>query len=131
MHKLTFTENQIETIKNIIEDKDHQKCIVHKSFNTVWIHGETSDTELRISFLGNLRLIISRVKFQNQRCGIMSTLLEELKEICLENNVHTICMQSVETKEMLNFCIKQQFKPDPYCTFDYDGDLYGDYLLTV
>lgn len=131
MHNLTFTENQIKTIKNIIEDKDHQKCTVHMSFNTVWIQGETSDTELRISFLGNLRLIISRVKFQNQRCGIMSTLLEELKEICLENNVHTICIQSVETKEMINFCIKQQFKPDPYCTFDYDGDLYGDYLLTV
>ena len=131
MHNLTFTENQLETIKNIIEDKDQQKCTVHKSFNTVWIHGETSDTEFRISFLGNFRLIISRVKFQNQRCGIMSTLLEELKEICLENNVHTICMQSVETKEMINFCIKQQFKPDPYCTFDYDGDIYGDYLLTV
>ena len=95
MYNLTFAENQIETIKNIIEDKDHQKCIVHKSFNTVWIHGETSDAELRISFLGNLRLIISRVKFQNQRCGIMSSLLEELKEICLE---HAVCCDRRDDK---------------------------------
>ena len=131
MCNLTFTEDQIKTIKNIIEYKDHQKCVVYKSFNTVWIQGETSDTEFRISFLCNFKLIISRVKFQNQRHGIMSSILEELKEICLENNVHTICMQSVVTKEMINFCIKQQFKPDPYCTFDYDGNIYGDYLLTV
>ena len=131
MCNLTFTEDQIETIKNIIEDKDHQKCTVHKSFGTVWIQGETSDTEFRISFLFNFKLIISRVKFQNQRHGIMSSLLEELKSICLGNSVHIICMQSVVTKEMINFCIKQQFKPDPYCTISKDGNIYGDYLLTI
>lgn len=131
MLHLTFTEPQIATLKKIIETQDHQSCIVTKSFNTVWIQGEESDTEFRICFLGNLKLIISRVKFQNQRQGILSFLLEELKKICLENDVHVICIQSVVTKKMINFCLKHHFEPDPYATFLNDGDIYGDYLLHI
>ena len=129
MH-LEFTDEQIQRIKFVIDQKDETDCAINRSFNTVWL--ADNETEFRFGFLGRYKLVISRVCFAHRRQGILSDILGILKSICLENDVHNITMQSVETKEMIAFCVKNGFIPDKYSTFqDEEGDIYGDYILKI
>ena len=59
----------------------------------------------------------------------MSLLLYALKEICEDDGVHRIVMQSVLTREMEVFCHKAGFRVDPNATMEVDGILTGDYIL--
>lgn len=127
---LEFTEAQITKIKEIIEHNEHVICTVDNTLETIWIHDDTFDTEFRFTFQGHHKLIISRVFFRNMRCGTLTTLLTELQKICIENNVHNIIIQSAETPEIVNFCNKNHFKPDPFSTMLADELVIGDYILT-
>ena len=129
---LKLPDAEISKMKNIIEQKDEVSCDVNKSFGTIWIRSINSETEFRFAFLGTIRCIISRVCFEHRRCGIMTSLLDEIKRICLENGVHTIVIQSVETEEMMKFCLKNGFKADQNASFvSEDGLLLGDYILSI
>ena len=96
---------------------------------TVWITSDDGENELRVSFLCNFALVISRVRFSIKRHGTMSLLLDALKEICEDYGVHRIVMQSVLTREMEVFCHKAVFRADPNATMEVDGILTGDYKL--
>lgn len=128
MH-LQMTGDQIIHIKNIIEEMDHVVCTADSTFSTVWIHDEEFHTEFRFAFTGHIKLVISRVCFTHRRSGIMTTLLSKLKDICLEYDVHTITIQSVETPEMVNFCKKNGLRPDTVSSIEIGGIAYGDYIL--
>ena len=91
--------------------------------------GDDGENELRVSFLCNFALVISRVRFSIKRHGTMSLLLDALKEICEDYGVHRIVMQSVLTREMEVFCHKAGFRADPNATMEVDGILTGDYKL--
>ena len=88
---------------------------IHRGIREVWFRG-TEGIELRLLFLGRLRLTISRVAFENQRCGTMSKI---------------IVVQSVETLEMAAFCLKHHFQPDVNVSMEIDGILIGDYKLKI
>lgn len=126
---LELTEEQTQQLVNIIEKKQDCACEVANSMHTVWITSDDGENELRVAFLGNFALVISRVGFENKRRGTMTALLSVLKEICESYGVHRIIMQSVLTKEMEAFCRKSGFTPDPNSTVEVDRLLTGDYFL--
>ena len=129
MLKCILTEDEIIILKNIIDKHNNCDCNWNISFSTIWFQDD--EVELRISFLQNIKLIISRVCFINKRNGTMSEILEKLKEICQKNHIKLICMQSVLTDEMINFCKKNDFLPDEYSSYEIDGKIFGDYILTL
>lgn len=56
---LTFQMNKedIETLKNMIEDRESCNLIVEESLNSVWLYSQTTESELRLTFLKNIKLI--------------------------------------------------------------------------
>lgn len=100
---LELTKEQTQRLVNIIEDKQGCICNVSNSMRTVWITSDDGENELRVSFLGNFALVISRVRFSIKRHGTMSLLLD--------------------------FCHKAGFRADPNATMEVDGILTGDYIL--
>lgn len=128
---MPLTEKEITEIKELLEAKDHCKVIPQKSFNTIWFRGDNGETELRLNFLGNLKLIVSRVCFHNRRQGTMTAVMHLLEGYCKKYGIIKLCIQSVETKKMDEFCKKWDIKPDPYASFQIDGFTAGDHIKDI
>lgn len=64
---LELTKEQTQRLVNIIEDKQGCICNVSNSMRTVWITSDDGENELRVSFLCNFALVISRVRFSIKR----------------------------------------------------------------
>ncbi len=47
--------------------------------------------------------------------GTMTEIYEYLRTFCKEKGIKKIVVQSVETKEMADFCLKHKMEPNPYC----------------
>ena len=124
--KVPLTNDEIQKIKTIIDTKNNCESTISINFNTIWFYD--GEVELRLNFLS--KLIVSRVNFTNKRQEIMSEILKVLKDICNKYNIEEICIQSVLTKEMQNFCNKNGFVPDSYTILN-DDVLCGDYLLKI
>lgn len=131
MQRLCLSNEQIERLQAIIESKQNCKCQADVSFSTVWITSDDGVSELRVSFLGDLELIVSRVGFNHKRRGTMTAVLEELKKICAEAGVSKIVIQSVLTPEMQAFCHAQHIEPDKNTTMQAGEVLVGDYFLMI
>lgn len=131
MQRLCLSNEQIERLQAIIESKQNCKCQADVSFSTVWITSDDGASELRVSFLGDLELIVSRVGFNHKRRGTMTAVLEELKKICAEAGVPKIVIQSVLTPEMQAFCHAQHIEPDKNTTMQVGDVLVGDYYLML
>ena len=91
---LELTKEQIQQLVDTIESKQDCHCSVSNSMRTIWITSSDGENELRVAFLGNFALVLSRVEFAHKRCGTMTAILFALKKICEENGVHRIIIQS-------------------------------------
>lgn len=112
-------------LKLIIECKNNCKLNYSSSFNSFWFN-DWIDNELRLLFLNNISLTISRVSFHNKRIGTMTNILKEIISFCEKNNIERIVVQSVLSEEMANFCIKNNFTKQDN---DISLGFYGDYIL--
>lgn len=119
----------INNIKDIIEQKQNCKLQLNKTFNTYWIIDKNN--EFRISSIGKYQIVISRVEFQNKRLGTMTAIINLLKEYCSKEHIPQICIQSVETKEMMNWCIKNNFIPNENAIIFINDLILGDYLFNI
>lgn len=123
-------------LKKIIEENNECKLNYSDSFNSFWLN-DYNGNELRILFLENIQLTVSRVSFQNKRKGTMTKILKELIVFCQKNNINKIIIQSVLTLEMANFCLKNNFKKTDYMFLiesetNPENKFYsGDYLLEI
>lgn len=116
----------------IIESRDEVKIDTNiSSFgNSIYIYSSCCESELYIKKSLD-SLIISRVQFRNKRTGIMTEVLNELTKVAKSYNLKKIKCESVMTKEMSKFCIKNKFKqlPSSYCMSGYE--YIGDYELEL
>lgn len=119
-------ENKIATI---LSTGEQCEVNIEHEFNGVTFRGP--ETELRILFLSTIKLTISNVKLHNRRCGTMSKVLTQLIEFCTENEIEKIVVQSVSTKDMMEFCLKHGFKPDPNASLSNGEMIIGDYVLSA
>lgn len=125
-------EITIEKIKKIIEIKNGEKVNANKTFQTWWITGTDAESELefRVSRLGNSTLIISRVNFPVRRVGTMTNIFLILKQFCEKEKISHITVQSVETKEMMDWCIKNGFTAAEF-NIQIEDVFSGDYIYSV
>lgn len=126
-----FKDNEIEDLMNVIRENEDVDLECNKEIAGIWIASSHFEVELRLSFLGDFGLIISRVRFINKRKGTMGAILKYLIEYCKENSIHFIIAQSVLTKEMASFCLKHGFKPEPYSSLDAGEFIIGNYRLEI
>ena len=127
MQRLCLSNEQIERLQAIIESKQNCKCQADVSFGTVWITSDDELNELRVSFLGDFELVVSRVGFTHKRRGTMTSVLEELKT----ETRTSIIYEAVLTPEMQAFCQAHHIEPDKNTTMQVGDVLVGDYYLML
>jgi len=128
--EIPLTEEDITKLKEIIERKNPCDLDISKSFNSIWYRDMESETELRLLFLGEIKLTISRVAFKNKRVETMTDVYEFLKEICVSKKIAKLVVQSVETPEMAAWCLKNEFQPNQ-CCIEFENFLAGDYEIIL
>ena len=72
---------------------------------------------------------ISRGSFIHQRLGTMTAVYHWILAFCKQHHIREICVQSAETREMANWCLKNYFIPDLNATFSMSGFIRGDYKV--
>ena len=72
---LELTKEQIQQLVDTIESKQDCHCSVSNSMRTIWITSSDGENELRVAFLGNFALVLSRVEFAHKRCGTITAIL--------------------------------------------------------
>lgn len=124
-------EDEVPIWKDVIEGKGYKfECFY---MSVVEFRGDTetdyaTTLRLRISFLGQIALIISNVSFENKRHGTMSKVLEFFIQKCKENNVPKIIIQCVLSEEMASFCLKHGFVPNTNTCIMKNGTILKEYL---
>lgn len=129
--ELNIQENVLARIKEIIDRKENCNCEYNVRGNSVWFQCFDRDTELRLLTLGDYSMTISRVAFENKRCGTMTEILDVLLDVCRQQRIKKFVVQSVCTPEMASFCVKHNLKPDPTASMQMDGYVCGDYVLVL
>lgn len=128
--ELTETEKSLRNeLMNNIEKVNNCELICQQSFQTLWLHNNDYSVEFRYVIFLN-KLIISRVCFSERRRGCMSLCLNTIKKYAQKLNLTTLVIQSVQTKEMANFCIKNNILPNEYC-MEIEGIFVGDYECSL
>lgn len=127
------TELQNELIHEIsVRNNSDISCNI--SFQTVWLHDESYETEFRYVIFLN-KVIVSRVCFQNRHNGCMTACFEILKKFADVLGYGIIEIQSVETFEMMQWCKKMGFAPREFNMYikDTNGRIVciGDYDYKV
>lgn len=126
--RLTLSEDLLQKIQSIIEERNHCECPYQIRGNSVWFLSTTDETELRLLTLGDISVTVSRVGFSHRRAGTMTEIISLLKLFCKEKGIKKLVVQSVETEEMAAFCRKFGYMPDPNCSLMLDDFVYGDYV---
>lgn len=124
-------ENDITILTNLLSTKEGHTVISTPQRNGIWLHDVMYETELRILLLMNIRLTITNVNFCVRRQGTMTQVLQILLEFCRRNSIPTICIQSASTKEMVSFCHKFGFSPDPGASMKVKNMIVGDYIKNI
>lgn len=128
---IILSSKEKENIRVFLEQQEDVPIIVHEGIRELWYQSEDRSSELRLLFLQNMRITISRVEFINRRKGTMTKVLSILESICKKNKVSQIVVQSVETPEMAKWCVKMGFTPNPNSTFPFNDVMLGDYIKQI
>lgn len=129
MRYVKFNDRDIKELAAIIDEKDHVCVDAHMELSGIWLYSPNEETELRLLTLGDFQVTVSRVCFSHRRAGCMTAIFGWLKNFCKRNGIHRILIQSVQTREMANWCIKNGFQPDKNASMQIDGVVIGNYLL--
>lgn len=132
--KSDFEKALRESLFSEIKNRNGCNLQCVESLGSTWIKDDELTTEFRYTALAN-RLIVSRVAFKNRHRGCMTTCFEILKHFATNLNYDIIVIQSVETCEMMQWCLKMGFTA-PSCNFmtrDSQGRsvLLGDYHYVI
>lgn len=124
-----FSENEIADITSLLKEREKTDIECIPQISGIWLHDPSWQTELRLLVLPRIKLTVSRVCFQKRRQGTMSEVVKWMIRYCHNHEIPQICIQSVETQEMVNFCLKNDFSPNPLTSFEIDGRILGDYIM--
>lgn len=121
-------EKLTNDIEQIICSNDRATVSCSKSFLTYWIHDEDYGTEFRVAF-SPLVITVSRVCFKQRRRGCMTKCINLLEAFAAKYQIKKICIQSVLTTEMMNWCKKNNYVIAPYIfQQEINGVISGDYI---
>lgn len=107
------------------------KVSCRREMSGIWFVSDESDMELRLLLLMHFRLTVSRVCFIHRRQGTMTKVMAFLEAFCKKHCIPEIVIQSVETKEMSNWCQKNNFQPNPSASMQINDFITGDYRKCI
>lgn len=117
-------------IEEIFKKEVTEDFKLRKKFNKV--EGVSWETEGEIMIRVNEdRLTIARINVLNTRKGILTSILNKLITYCKETNKNKIIIESAFTESMINFALKNGFKPDKYNIHNMNGLDVGNYELDL
>ena len=125
-----LTQNELNNLKAILERGEKTEFQLYPEYRTTFWFQDNQGAELRV-VCGLDRITVSRVCLNNKRCGTMTKILHELRMICASHHWKIIVIQSVLTKEMENWCHKNGFLPDEYCSIQTEEGIRGDFLKEI
>lgn len=132
--KSDFEKALRESLFSEIKNRNGCNLQCVESLGSTWIKDDELTTEFRYTALAN-RLIVSRIAFKNRHHGCMTACFKILKRFAANLNYDTIIIQSVETCEMMQWCLKMGFTASScnFMTSDYQGRsvLLGDYHYVI
>ncbi len=132
--KLRYREELKDSLMYEIAKRNDCELECQETFQTVWLKDATYTTEFRYAILGD-RIVVSRVNFKNRRSGCMRVCFELLKSFACKLNYRIIEIQSVETYEMQQWCLVNDFEPNStaFVTTDESGHrvVIGDYDFII
>lgn len=120
-----------EIVKLIEKNDDCKLKILEKTRRSLWFKSKDQETELRLLLMPSMKLIVSRVAFKNKRRGTMTIVSQKLENYCIEKNIPELVVQSVLTKEMASFCLKNGFESVIESGIDTGEFFSGDYLKKI
>ena len=127
---LSLTVNDFyNMIKKIEQNENCNLVLFENRRNALCLCSEEQETEIRITLFGKIELVVSRVAFLNKRIGTMTFVLQELIHYCRVNEIHRLCIQCVNTKEMANFCKKNGFQVKN--SIECGDFISGDYYIEI
>ena len=128
---LCFTIEDIYHILDVLEQGESSEitCVVDGS--TCCFSSTDKTTELLIGIRNNKVLVVPRVMFYRRRQGLMTKIFNLCREFCKKEDLKTLIIQSVESPEMVMWCLKNHFKSVPATAFENNGIVYGDYSLRL
>lgn len=127
MEDIKFSSDDIAAIKQIIECHEKEPWTVHIGIRELWLRNNDSSAEFRLLFLFNIRITVSRVTFKNKRTGTMTEVMHYCEQFAKKNHISTVVVQSVETAEMAQWCLKNGYQPNPNASMEFNGLVIGDY----
>lgn len=127
-NKISFSDEEAEELRVLLEEAEGIPINYRRGMNEICYSTPGAAMELRILFLLDIKLTISRVEFQRQRRGTMTKVFGFLKDFCEQNDIQKIVAQSVLTESMVSWCKKNGFEPDPNASLFIDGLVLGDYV---
>lgn len=132
---LELTKEQIQQLVDTIESKQDCHCSVSNSMRTIWITSSDGENELRVAFLGNFALVLSRVEFAHKRCGTMTAILFCLKENLRRKrrtpHYYPICVDARNGVILLQIWLQARPKLDHGSWWSLDGRLFLRFLAGV
>lgn len=120
---IIMSPEEKENLRKLLERQEGVPISVHEGIRELWYRDEDGQSELRLLFLFDYQVTVSRVGFIRRRQGTMTKVLSVLENFCKKNKVKQLLIQSVETPEMASWCMKMGFAPDPNATCLFNGRL--------
>lgn len=119
-------------IKDLIDNFEKDTLYFKQTlgFNSIYLESLHTETELYAKSILD-KLIISRIVLSKRREGLGSSILSELINIANSKGFKQIIIESVCTKEMMNFCLKHNFKVDKNTSILLDELEFGNYILEL
>lgn len=129
--KAVFAAHEVKMLRAILEEREGVKIMCGKELSGIWLHSKDFETELRLLLLGNKRMTVSRVCFQKRNKGNMTAVKDLLVQMCRSRHIPALVIQCVESQEMVNWCVKNGFVPNPSASLKIGDTIYGDYIKEI
>ena len=126
-----FDDSVSNQLKQLIEDAEGVTIFTERERSGIWLHDQEWTSELRLTTLMRVALLVSRVQFQHKRQGTMTKVLKILMDFCDRMQIESIRIQAVCTPEMIQWALKNGFIPIEVTCYIENGLKYGDYVLQV
>lgn len=124
---IVFSKKEAEALRELLEEAEGTPVQYTPGLREIWYRGENTEMELRILFLFNFKITVSRVCFTRRRKGTMTKVFDFLMDFCRNKQIEKIVVQSVETPEMAAWCLKNGLIPDIASSFFMENYYIGDY----
>lgn len=119
---------EVNEILSLLQSTGAKDVSVQYGIRSISFNDFDGELSLYITYLPLKRISIPTVQLPLTRSGVFSAIFAILASIAFKEHIGQICIQSVLTEAMRNFCIKHGLKEIPQGNSSYDVSDFVFYL---